>query len=100
MPYLLAWVLWGFVVAVNPTVGAAIVAGIAGVVNTAILMRHERRMNARLDERRMVVAHLDRDAIVVTEEERRDLELDPPRRYGRHRDRKHRREDEHDPHST
>jgi hypothetical protein len=62
---------------VNPTIGAALVAGVASIVNTLLLVRHERHVDERFDERRNVIVKgtpEDPGAVLVSSEERRELE--------------------------
>lgn len=91
MQLLAVWLVWGTFVAVNPTIGAALVAAVAGVANTVILVRHERRVDQRLDERRLLVAHLTDDAVLITEEERRELADELAVRASSRRRRRHKR---------
>jgi uncharacterized membrane protein len=69
-------IAWGYYAVVNPTVGGAIVAAVASVVNTVILARHDRHVDRRFDERRNVIVKGTADdpgTVLVTTEDRREL---------------------------
>lgn len=67
---------WAYFAVINPTVGGAVVAGVFSVVNTLILLRHERHIDDRFDERRNVITKIGEEGedtvVVVTTEDRRE----------------------------
>lgn len=76
---------WLYFAVINPTIGAAVVAAVASLSQTLILLRHERRVDRRFDERRMVVTRGE-NAVTISDEERRELERDRRElRHPRHR---------------
>jgi len=64
---------WAYYATVDPTVGAATIAAIASVANALILRRHERHVDERFSERRVVVTRAE-DGVTISDEERRELE--------------------------
>lgn len=100
--YAAAAAAWVVVATISPTVqaayiaaGASVFASVATLVNTWLLRRHERHVDERLDERRVVVARTE-DAVTIADEERRQLEdrrARPKTRKVRERRRRRRRKD-------
>jgi hypothetical protein len=71
----IAWAV--YVAAINPTVGAAIVGGMTTIVQTCLMLWHDRRVDRRLRERRNVFVRGtpdDPEAVLLTGEDRRELE--------------------------
>lgn len=63
--------------ALDPTITGAAIAAFASVLNTWLLIRHERKVTSRFDERRQVIVKGtpdDADAFFMRGEERRQLE--------------------------
>lgn len=78
--YAVAASAWVIVATLSPTVEAALIAAAASVVasvtslvNAWLLARHERHVDERFDERRVVIVQAD-DGVLVSDEDRRQLE--------------------------
>jgi hypothetical protein len=68
--------LWGYY-AIEPTIGSALIAAVASVANTWLLLRHEKHVDRRFDERRNVFVKGtadDPEAVLLTAEDRRAME--------------------------